>query len=517
MNRYRLTGAVFILLAQACGSLPTQKPPTDVPLATARPQASAEAPPQPAGPPPDPSVVSVAAVRPPPKLAIDGDLREWGSLLPPREAAPPPKVPDGYATVNEEPKPLLPSGPNPPDAASHLAISVTNDALLIAADLGEPAKDGIWLGIASPAPPVPSIGEYRRGGGVEALDCEYEQIPGPEGSFSRGKKHPPETVKACKGLIERHAAFVAKHEERFSKLFKIDRDGIHGVKADGTLFGFDGGRAVFVQSGKSAKVEISLPLQAMPRLAEAPLVSLHVVAMTVTSPGPAFAPEQWVWVKMPEPVSFEPYGELRNRGFEIFEPGGYSGPGPSYQPGDPLHMESVYYGPKDRHSVVAKRETIYQKAAALGDIEVGFVTVYSEWLAVLKNGKLVREKKGADGSEGISDGDTQRGIVTRNGELHVITFSDQVWSEMFGVRQPYWSVRAVSADGRSRQLVQEVELTWDSVSDFANKDLDTFGLRGVLSENRTEGLEVTWKWDPSKKIYAAEQRKIPVPKKPKRK
>ena len=188
MNRYRLTGAVFILLAQACGSLPTQKPPTDVPLATARPQASAEAPPQPAGPPPDPSIVSVAAVRPPPKLAIDGDLREWGSLLPPREAAPPPKVPDGYVTVNEEPKPLLPSGPNPPDAASHLAISVTNDALLIAADLGEPAKDGIWLGIASPAPPVPSIGEYRRGGGVEALDCEYEQIPEAAGATSHRER-----------------------------------------------------------------------------------------------------------------------------------------------------------------------------------------------------------------------------------------------------------------------------------------------------------------------------------------
>jgi hypothetical protein len=511
---------ILLLLAGACGSpAPPSSPahPPQVSVQTVPPSTASD--PAEVEPPPDPAIVSVTTVHAPLKLAIDGELGEWGSLLPPPPDPPSakkekPKAPPKGAD-EEEPKAPPPSGPNPRNAASHLAFALTGDAALIAAELGEPARDGIWLGIGSSTPEVPPIGDYTRGGGIAEWDCGFKRVWGIEGHYENGEPNPPEVIAACKALIERHAKFTVKHARRFARRFKIDREGVRGVAADDTLYSVEGAKVAWKPGAKGATVEITLPLKAMPRVTEAPLASLRLVARAASSPTPPdFAPGPWVWVTLPEPVTFEPHGELRARAFQT--PDGYMNftPNMSYQPGDPIHVERLHYadGPT---SVVADEDTLYEKKASLGDIEIGYLSSYGDSLAILKKGKLV-DMAGVYGSP--------RGIVTRDGELHVISSSELAFVPQIGGRvQPSWSVVVIAPDGSHRDEVVDHKVQiyeWDEgVTNFVNKELDTFGMRGSTHYpppkgdyvEKAVGLEVTWRWDKSLKMYMAKLRSIPVP------
>lgn len=149
---------------------------------------------------------------------------------------------------------------------------------------------------------------------------------------------------------------------------------------------------VFKPGPAGATVEIKAPLAAMPRLVEAPLQSLHLVARAATTETPALAPAQWVWVRFPEPVSFEPLGDIRARALQLLVDNTYHEAGLSYDPGDPLVVETLRYNASP--SVVEpSEETLYRKLATLGDVEIGEVSAFGTWLAVLKNGKLVGSHK----------------------------------------------------------------------------------------------------------------------------
>lgn len=513
MTRTLLGTTALVLLAGACSSPPAHSPVLASPAQGATPPAAtASAEPE---PPPDPMLVSVAAVYPPSKLEIDGDIREWSSLLPSLEPYEPPPPADPQATSgDEEPKPPPPSGPNPRDAASHLAVAITHDAILIAAELGEPAREGVWLGIGSTVPKVPPIGDYTRGGYVLEFDCKFKRIFGIEGAVDRGDPNPPEVVAACEALVERHAQQVARHTKRFARRFKIDRDGVRGVALDGTLHGFEGAKAAFKQGAKGATVEVSLPIKAMPRVSEAPLHSLRLAARAATSPkSPDFDPE-WVWVRLPDAISFEPLGELRARAYASLA-GFWHGPPPlSYQPGDPLHVETIHY-PGEPRSVVFSEETLYTKQATLDDVEIGYLTTYGDNLAIFKNGKLLH----------VADlSGSRKGIVTRDGELHVISFSSHSFSPMAGWQSPRWMVTVVSPDGSFREDDKVVDpgvdiREWVEVSEFENKALDTFGVRGSTHyppdskdpSDKPVGVELTWRWDKNLEMYKSSERRIPVP------
>ena len=100
--------------------------------------------------PPTPSAdIEVIAAAAPPELILDGDLREWPSLA--------------MATRRRGP------------GASRLAFAITNETLVVAAQLGSAARAGLWLGLASPAPELPAIGLTGAHGDVAPLDCEHEQ------------------------------------------------------------------------------------------------------------------------------------------------------------------------------------------------------------------------------------------------------------------------------------------------------------------------------------------------------
>lgn len=251
-------------------------------------------------------------------------------------------------------------------------------------------------------------------------------------------------------------------------------------------------------------MEIALPLAAMPRLVEAPLQRLHLVARAATSPRPQPSPEQWVWVRLPEPVAFEPLGEIRARAAQILVDATYHPAGLSYHPADPLHVQTLrYIG--DPSSVAPSEENLYEKLATLGDVEIGKVTAFGTWLAVLKKGKLVGSYKdsGEDMPFDAFPPPERKGIVTRDGSLHVISYAESAQSEGVGPRPASWSALVIGPDGTAHEAVQDVDLpyTWDGLTEFASPELDTFGLRGTTNYpgkamdfvEKAEGLEVNYR------------------------
>ena len=507
MTRTFTRTTVLLLLAGGCA------PPLVTPSSVAPPSVNVELPRASASSevePPDPAIVSVTAARAPKSFALDGDLGEWGSLPPPLPSLLPPPS-------NDEPtdKPTkekdLPA--NPPEAASHLAIALTGEAALIAVELGEPARDGIWVGIGSHPPDLPVLGQYfGRMGFVPLGDCETSPMEKDGGYWTEA--NPPEVVAACKAVNDRHAAFTARHEKRFVKFFRIDREGVRGVLQDGALGAIEGAKSAWKTGPKGATAEISLPLAAMPRVATAPLESLRLVARAATSPTPPGLDRgPWVWVKLPDAVSFEPHAALRAHAFKRalelgvgdFNTYLYTQPrGLSFQPGDAQHVEIM--DSPDCSVVVPREETLYQKQASLGDVEVGNLTApvdngcnaaSDRSLVIFNKGKLV---------EVIEELGSVRGVVTRNGELHVIAFKS--WNAA-------WVVKAVASDGSHRNVhVQGGDRTeakrYDrdfDVSDFVNETFDSFGWRGVRAG---KGVEMTWSWNSARKIYTVKEGVIPL-------
>ncbi len=490
-----LTLSISALSLAACAPPP---PPARPVVIAPPPPPSAPSAPAPA--PPDPAIVSVAAARVPLHFKLDGDLGEWGSLLPPLRA--PSKDPAPTPAPGDPPPP-----PNPRDAASHLAIAVSNEGALIAADLSGSARDGIWLGVGASAPDVPPIGDYQRGGGVLDFDCEVNR--------GTGEAQPPEAIAACRALIQRHADFVAAHRTRFQKLYRVDREGIRAATADGTLAAIPGALAAFKPGPRGATVEISLPASALPRVIEAPLVSLHLVARAVTSPKPPVVPEaEWVWLDLTDPVSFEPWGELRAKAFEIMQGRAFGPTGLSYQPGDPLHVETVSYdrGLYDTSRVSGSEATLYTKKAALGDVEVGYVSAYSEWIAILVKGKLV---------DLVDLPGRLMGITQRDGAIHVLSYS-QYDSEVGSVTAT-WSALVISPDGRHDEDAVQHEsgmFNWTDTEEFHAKDFASFGMRGWTAftpSGTAEGVEMTWRWNKALKAYVLRRQRIPVHKRPAKK
>lgn len=531
MNRAWLQTTILLLVAGACAPpQPPSGPSPASPIVRLAPPPAAGSSAAGASEPAELDAVSVTALPPPPKLSIDGDLTEWGSLLPPRDADTSGPAPEERTSGGREPKGPLPSGPNPRGAASHAAVSITNDALLIAAELSGDAREGIWLGLGSPAPELAPIGMFGRGGYVMPPNCEFE-VYVEAGEVVQGNPNPPEVVAACKDLIARHEKLLVTHEARFSRLFRIDREGARRVHADGTLSRIEGAKHALKPGPGGAAVEISLPLAAMPRLAAAPLEWLRLVARPASAPRPPELPlEQWVWVKLPAPVSFDPLGELRARAFAMIHGRTFFPPGLSYHPSDPLHVESVGHA-DSAMSLRAREEALYTKARTFGDVEIGDVSACGRFLAVLHKGRL-SELIPLEPDLNLDRAGPKelRGMIERDGELHVLWFTPKFYSYDVSFVEPAWSVLAVAPDGSVRGDVLDTDIEgvrWEEdASGFESKDFNTFGIRGTTHfpegwagdyQEKLTGKEITWRWDSKARKYKGKLSTIPVPAKPKRK
>jgi hypothetical protein len=324
-----------------------------------------------------------------------------------------------------------------------------------------------------------------------------------------------------------YAALKAKQQKRFAKLYRLDRSGIRAVGDDGKLTEIAGARAVWKAAPdgvKAAKAEASVPLAAMSRVAEAPVKLLSLIAVASdASSTPTTPPAQWPRYSLEMPFSFEPFGALRALALTVqtdFEPDDppatafYSSqsPGLSYQPGDSLHLERMTY--ESFTKVIPREETLYQKLATLGDIEIGAnvpvprwpATAYNvqtnlQWLVVLKNGQFV------DVSSLVGN---VLQTLTRSSALHVVSFLPFNYTMAMGAQEPKWSVVAVSADGkRSADLADKcsvAEMTrWTcGATEFFEPTFEKFGWRSACGDS----VEVTWTWNPTTGRYACTQRNM---------
>ena len=456
----------------------------------------------------EPGTFSLAVLEAPAKYAIDGDIGEWGSLLPKVE---PPKPPKDDKVKEAEPATPAKRTISARDAESHVAISMTSSEVVIVAELGESAaKLGMLLGVASTPPAIPDVGEWGRGTAVWSFDCEFEHKGISDGSWIIGERNPPEVIEACQQLEKNHEVFVKNNEKRFRRFYQINQQGI-AVMMDGKPQPIAGAKTVFKPRGKNAIVEISVPFTALPRVGEMPLASIKLAARLAEADGIAAldAELETASFTVPHPVSFGANAELIKAAIaaEILEP--TRPPGLSFQPGDPDHFEAMGYE-GDPSTVKPLPKTLFGKIATLGDIEVGHVPADGLSVATLKGGKLLTLFPVEN------DYNTHRpmksgGMVERNGEVHVFVFYEFQHSVSQGPLQPGWSVAAVSRDGTVRQAVEcsspygNWYNAWETMSD----DKATFAFRGSLwrfatdsdEAHRNPNVEIQYRWDATQKIY----------------
>ncbi|MDI1477566.1 hypothetical protein [Polyangium sp. y55x31] len=243
MTRCVALATSLAALSASCASAPT-------PQHSGKPESSREPPaalqaPAPREPSPLVSVRDPYNV--PANPLIDGDIAEWGSLLP-------------QAPV-EKPSP---ADPNPRDAPSHLAFALTKDGAFVAADLAELSKDGIWLAFGfSPSTPAPSSG-------VEAHEARFERM------FRLDKKG----------------------------LFQVSESGaLVPVPSSVTAM-------AFTPRGMTIEARIPVAAYPRASAAPIAAARVQAIAATTSAP-PKIDRAKWIDVAAPEPVEFEPHAALR--------------------------------------------------------------------------------------------------------------------------------------------------------------------------------------------------------------
>ncbi|MDI1429719.1 hypothetical protein [Polyangium sorediatum] len=243
----RFAALAFPLAAQlaSCASAPTEQTRGN-PALSPREPAAAEVP-KPAARAPSPLVRVAAPDKLPANLVIDGNVAEWGSLLPPPPAGRPPSA-----------------DPNPRDAPSHLAFALTKDGAFVAADLAELSKDGIWLAFGfPPSAPAPS-------GGVEAHEARFERM------FRLDKRG----------------------------LFQVNEGGAL-VPVPGSVASM-----AFTARGMTIEARIPVAAYPRASAAPIPDVLVRAIAASTPTP-PKASGDDRIRVAAPEPVAFEPHVDLR--------------------------------------------------------------------------------------------------------------------------------------------------------------------------------------------------------------
>jgi hypothetical protein len=498
-----LLGASVIVALAGCSSAPagtkiTAAGPSKPPPVVRLPQ------PKPAPPEPSPLVSLRAPDKLPANLVIDGDVSEWGSLAqrPPRPRPPPPPPPKSTGANAKKsppppPPPPPPPDPNPRDAPSRVAVALTKDGAFVAADLAEISKDGVWLALSFPSADLPPIGHFQRGGGVTELICDLDPQTGGEAE--------PEWKTACEALRTRHDEYVAAHEARFERMFRLDREGIRQVGKGGALEPVEGAKAAWKATTRGITVEASLPVKVLPRMSQAPVKSMFLYAIAATDPRPPVVPrDKWVDVGTPAPVSFEPYGTIREVAMQHIYGVSLSPVGQSYHPSEPNVIEIVRYPETTTMMIEPRQKVLYTPDKKIGDVEVGFFDIVRPVLVVTKAGQLL-DFVDLNGARPL-------GSVEKNKALYVFSFSEG-WEEN-SMMTATWSVVAVSPDGSYATPINPDAgvFGWSKVYEFHTDKWDRFGVRGIpfgyASEETPRPIEITWRFDKTFEGYMPTTREL---------
>jgi hypothetical protein len=110
--------------------------------------------------------------------------------------------------------------------ASRVAVAITSEAVWVVGELEDTTAEAVWLGLGVEPPEVPELGWRTRGGsGFVPLRCEERGQQQCDGSPCIGDDRTPgEELERCEQARLVHGDFVRRHQLRFHKLVRIERD-----------------------------------------------------------------------------------------------------------------------------------------------------------------------------------------------------------------------------------------------------------------------------------------------------
>jgi hypothetical protein len=492
----------------------------------------------------------VLAVDAPANVTIDGELGEWGDLRPIRREPAvvashhrrlwPPltgtratKAASTGAGSAIGDRPVLPN--RLVGDPSRVAVAVTTEAVWVVGELEDTSAEAVWLGLGVDPPEVADIGWGTRGAAsAEPAPCEeLARRRCVELGCNGEERHEELELERCRDARVHHAEFVRRHEKRFHKLVRIEqraafehepRREAGGQPIERALGGTE---IAWTRGEDRVRFEARLPLDALPRLGEAPLRSLNLYARTTrrgasvdeaiaTMPAAA-----WWQSWLPRPVSFEPHAELRHAlfavAFEQHAPAstpagsvlGHPAPGLSYHPSTPNEIEVVESGHERAERLVGP---LFRRVARLGPIDVGRARAMHDYLVVLSPKGLVAlvDLEGAGPSK----------AVERAGELHVATPVLVPGRGSPGITLPHWSVVAVAPDGTLRDPIEALgrEARLPDCARFENarllpeQKLERFGIRGECTDARdgkVRTIELEVRWNARRRAYEGNEWQAP--------
>lgn len=490
--KLRVTHLSFILSTTSCVDAAVE-PARPTPISKPRAATTADQAPD-ARPKPEPprrgDVFSVVLRDVPERFTADDALAEWGSLTPKE-----------------------PTATNPADARSRVALAVDGSSVKLAAELGGVLKDGFTLTLSVPPPALAPVGEFfTRSGSPARHDCEWVLASGVEGSVDRTRKKTPKETKRCQAELDAHAALVTAQALAFTSELRVHASGAVERKEGAEWRDVTSARRPARSVGDGVELELELPLSVLPRLTQAPWVDLQVeLASLDGAAGPTEA------LKFPTPIGFEPLADIRARTIEAlsvprtqYTNATAFPPGLSYHPTKPTALRAFSHaGP---NALRVEEDELFRKQAELGDVEIGLVHAYGDFVAVRKKGVLT-EFVSLAGDVPVEYAAPVRikGIVEREKELHVIAFREGGFTQQYGWRFPGWIVIAVDQAGQVRDrtttadgvtcssIVEEAGIGYPvhSAKESNDKELLTLRMKGTAATLPGDILpfEVVHRWD----------------------
>lgn len=455
-------------------------------------------------PSPANELVSITVVERPEDFAFDGAVEEWP--LDAIDMGTDPEMPD----EPREQEPFVTEG------VGKVALVVTSEGLMLAGSLTKDAPGPVWIGVGTRPAALPYIGSLgRAAASFDPIVCsEMERIFTDGMWIETDKPAAPEGVAACRAVVARYDAYVAEQAKRFARVLRVDEKGITDVTT---------AKATPVPSAKlqwkagadgARSFEATLGLDAMPRVADAPLMSMRVIARARELTVPA---SRWNGVFIPGAVDYEPHARLRSELFARlpeFSIPYQAPPGLSFHPTKPDLVESFDYSESE---IVPHEGPLWVDHATMGDVRIGRVDVGRSFLASYKGAEFVAL---FEPIRGWLETTTSQ-PVARNGEVHLFHFNGRIYGGGMSYEPPGWAVTAVGDDGLFREVLtadltmppspESGSLWWrvEDVEQLSNKSFTEFGYAGVFHENEGEQqATIKWRWDAKKKRYVESDWKL---------
>lgn len=385
--------------------------------------------------------------------------------------------------------------------APWVAMAVGGDQLVIAAML--PADERAVLHVADEEIGMPlSLGwRHPADGTFLALDeasCERAVVEdygnGPQ--WLLGEARPEAQAEACLALLDRHRQRLRTLEGAFRRSFLLSAESVTPLRAGASI-------APSALRRGPRGVEATFPLDAMPRLRQAPLKHLNV-ALTTSGEQDEDAADILSLVDLPRPVSFGPRPAVLALYFDedLWPRAGSRRL--SYHPGAPDRVVVL------RGTEGARPDVPSELGLSVTALEEGHLPLLSrpprpmgsglslsavsdgldDYLVILKEGRLA--------SHHPETGLVVEGELERGGRMHVFAFDPGApsWHAQGGYdRAARWLVFAVTPDGQLEIVSDDTpRAAWEAFANepFFETDFSRFGLEGTVDG---KSRRVEWSWN----------------------